>query len=202
MNAAGKTVFISTPPAAFDLASGKQLWQASVPEWGQGGPALSRAGDLLFVGLYDPVRESGSIAAIATADGSVRWRAVLDRTMLAFFDHPWVNGDVVIVPGFTGTIMALDVASGTQRWAYQPPGERFGTVTVATTPSGNALVWLALQNGEVLALDAATGAQVARLSDITLNLGDYSFAQRAVPIGQQVLIPLGNRLIALKPPTR
>ena len=86
------------------------------------------------------------------------------------------------------------------QWEYTPAHPRFAGILVTADAGGRSRVWLALQNGEVLALETATGKVVARLSDITLSLSSYSLAQHPVRIGDAVVVSLGTRLLAIKVP--
>lgn len=184
--------YISTPPLAFDLQTGRRLWAADHVQ-STGGAALSAQGETLFVGLYDPLTDSGSIAALNTADGSLRWQTPLRKDVLATLDTPHPQGKDLIVPLLSGKVIALDAATGAQRWTYQPTQPRFGNVNLL-----NGRVWLALQNGELLALDATTGQLSARFSNVALSLTGYSFAQHPIQIGNRLIAVLGVRVIGLK----
>ena len=191
-DAARGVAYISTPPMAFDLHTGQRLWAADHTQ-STGGIALSAQGETLYVGLYDPLTDGGSIAALNTADGSRRWQISLGKDVLATLDAPHPRGEDVIVPLLSGKVIALDAASGAQRWTYQPAQPRFGNVNLL-----NGRVWLALQNGELLALDAMTGKPAARFSNVALSLTGYSFAQRPVQIGNRVIAVLGVRIVGLE----
>jgi outer membrane protein assembly factor BamB len=199
VDAARNVVYISTPPAAFDFTSGRRLWRSHIPGQAVGGAALDERRHTLYVGLYDPGTDTGSIAALNTTDGSLSWRADLGHDTLALLDRVWLDGERLIVPTQSGRVIALEPASGAQRWQYQPAPARFGAITVSTA-SGR--IWLALQNGAVLALDTATGKPVARFSDITLNLTHYNLAQRPVIIGDKLIAALGVRLYGLNIPDK
>lgn len=191
----GETVFVGSPPSAFDLATGERRWRAEVEEMGIGGPVLSETGDTLFVGLFDPETEIGAVAAINTADGSIRWRARLQAEVLSIVESLWLSGETLIVPGLNGQILGLDAAGGAERWRYTPIAPRLGAVTVA-----EGWVWSILENGQVIALDAETGALAASFSDIELNLNGLGLAQRPLVLGDKVVVPLGLVLLALDLP--
>ncbi len=185
-------VYISTPPMAFDLQTGQRLWEADHTQ-STGGLALGAQGETLFVGLYDPLNDGGSIAALNTADGNLGWQASLGKDVLATLDAPHLHEKDLIVPLLSGKVIALDAASGAQRWSYLPAQPRFGNVNLL-----DGRVWLALQNGELLALDATTGKPAARFSNVALSLTGYSFAQRPLQIGNRLIAVLGIRVIGLK----
>ena len=76
-----------------------------------------------------------------------------------------------MIPSFSGNVIALDGGTGKELWRYEPTFPRLGNVTVE-----GGRVWFALQNGEVLALDAESGEVVARSNDYSLNLTGASLA--------------------------
>lgn len=195
----GSTVYISTPPAAFELATGQQVWQAQPAGQSLGGPALDEAGDTLFVGTLDPAGERGAIIALNTANGELRWQAELAaNTALHPLEKLWISGDVLVAPTFgqSGSVLGLDAATGAERWQYLPaPAPRFGAVTVAA-----GRVWLALEEGQVVGLDARTGREVARYNDILQNLNEYNFAQRPAVVGDHLLVPLSLSVLAFELP--
>ena len=197
--AAGQTVFSSTPPAAYDLATGRQVWQAQVGGLGLGGPALKETGDTLFVGVMDPASEQGEVVALDTASGEIRWQVELPaNTILHPLDRLWPAGDVLVAPllGQAGLVLGLDMATGAERWRYLPaPVPRFGNLTVTT-----GRVWLALEEGQVLVLDAGTGREVASYNDVLQNLNEYSFAQRPALVGGRLIAPQSLVLLGFELP--
>ena len=61
-------------------------------------------------------------------------------------------------------------------------------------------MWFALQNGEVLALDAGSGEVVARSNDYSLNLNSSSLAQRPAFIGDKLVLGAGTYVLGFEPP--
>jgi len=89
----------------------------------------------------------------------------------------------------------LDSDTGKLLWRYEPPFPRLGNVTVE-----GGRVWFALQNGEVLALDAESGETVARSNDYSLNLNGSSVAQRPAFIGGRLVLGVGTYVLGFEPP--
>lgn len=88
--------------------------------------------------------------------------------------------------------MALDSATGAERWRHQPGTSRLGAITVA-----NGRVWLMQQNLEVVGLDAHHGHVVARFAlDIDLS-SISSFAPRVLVMGNRLLAPFAMMLLGL-----
>jgi outer membrane protein assembly factor BamB len=197
-------VYIGTPAAAFDLASGRRLWQAS-PQSGAsgiGGPALSESGDTLYMGVING-DGTGGVVALMTADGREHWHTSLGRDYLSAFETIWASGDRIIVPSGAGdsSIIGVDSQTGAVLWHYQPPTPRFGAITLASTGASHAsVVWMILQNGHVLALDAENGHLAARFADFELALTTLSsVAQRpyVTADGTRVIVAMDTKLLGL-----
>jgi outer membrane protein assembly factor BamB len=188
-------VYLSTPPAAFDLQTGKLLWQRADIH-AMGGPGLSPDGATLYVGI--PLsNSSGGIVAIDTSSGAVRWQTLLEGDYLGIFEQPWADGTSVIIPSASGThtAIALDAQTGNVRWRYQAAAQRFGTLGVS-----GGRVWLILMNGEVIGLDEGSGKPTARFNQLALDLQSVTgFAQQPVVTagGARVIVVLDTRLIGL-----
>ncbi len=195
-------VYIASPPSAFDLATGALRWRTSAPGLGYGGPALSEAGDALFVGFMDG--NDFGVLALDARDGRELWRTSLRGQALGIYERLWPSGDSLVVPLHGLGIIALDAASGEQRWARQPRIPRIGAITVA-----GGLVWLALRSGDVGALDVDTADVVARSSRTELEL-EYNVnvavlggaVQRPAIIGQRLIGPIGRKLYGFELPDR
>lgn len=194
--ARGGTVYLGTPAAAFDLATGRTLWTAPPADPAMGGPALSPAGDVLYTATLGAGGNLGSVRAVRAADGRPRWTATLgDGETLHFLDRLWTAGGLVLVPSLSGRVIALDAATGAERWRYTPEAPRLGAVTV-----DGGRVYLALQNGQVVVLDAATGRPTARFTDLEMEMGAYSYAQRPVRVGDRLLVTTGVAVLGLRLP--
>jgi outer membrane protein assembly factor BamB len=180
----GDLVFSSTPPAAFDAATGAPKWQGQAAGLGMGGPALSEAGDRLYVAFAEPQAKGGTVAAFAAKDGALLWQKPLGEATLNPLERPCPAGDLVIVPLWDGEIAALTATDGSQKWRYKPNKPRLGGITVA-----GSHVWFMQQNLELGALDLTTGDPRARFSlDVDLS-SLRSFAPRPLVIGNRVLAP-------------
>jgi outer membrane protein assembly factor BamB len=191
-------VYVSTPPAAFDLRTGRLLWQADTDtETGVGGPQLSEDGHTLYVGLMNSEQNTtkGAVAALDTDDGGVLWRAELGEgdNILSLLERPWLSGDMLVLPLVSGDIVGVDGATGKELWRYRPDVPRLGAITIA-----DGRVWFGLENGHVLALDARTGKQVAAFSELEMNLSGVGVAQRPAIIGGVVIVPIGAGMLGLQ----
>jgi outer membrane protein assembly factor BamB len=190
----GKDTVYANPASAFDLDTGERLWQAESGVEGSGGPALSASGDVLFAGSSGG---SGSVAAFQASGGEEIWRTGLDGDGVKPGDRLWADGDVVIAPLLSDDIVGLDAETGEEVWRYTPPAPRLGNVTVE-----GGEVWFALQNGELLALDAASGVTVARSNDYSLNLSGTSISQRPVFVDGTLVLGVGTYVLGFEPPEK
>jgi outer membrane protein assembly factor BamB len=155
--------------AAFDAASGKQLWEKTtkvkqgwfgfggkkgkaIPEGTYaGGPTV--AGNLLAVGSLD-----GYVYGLNAKDGSQLWSSELDSEVLS---APAISGDLVIVRTQDGRVYGLDAATGKRRWAYDQ-----GTVPSLSlrgngTPlAANGVVFIGSDDGKLVALRQDNGEKL------------------------------------------
>jgi outer membrane protein assembly factor BamB len=191
----GQTAY-ANPASAFDIESGRSLWHSETGGGpASGGPALSESGDVLFAGESGEDGGPGSVAATNTHSGEELWRVELEGESVNPSDRLWVSDDVLVVPSVSGSVIALDSATGDELWRYEPPSPRLGNVTVE-----GGRVWFALQNGEVLALDAESGEIAARSNDYSLNLNSSSVAQRPAFIGGTLVLGVGTYVLGFEVP--
>jgi outer membrane protein assembly factor BamB len=191
-------VFVSTPPSAFDLATGASRWPYGAGRVGDlalGGPVLSADGSVLFVALLNPANDTGRIVALDAAIGQIRSRAELGAEMLRGTERLWLDGDTLIVPTQSGAVLGLEAASGRERWRYRPPSPRLGSVTVA-----DGRVWLVLENAQVVGLDAATGRPAARFRDLNVNLNGQGINQRPAIVNGRLVVAIGRMLLGFPLP--
>jgi outer membrane protein assembly factor BamB len=193
--ARGKTAY-ANPASAYDLDSGKLLWQAKTGErLASGGPALSASGKVLFAGTSGGDGEPAAVTAYDTSDGEEIWRSALGDEIVNPSDRLWAIGDVVIAPLHSGDVVALDAGTGEEVWRYTPPEPRLGNVTVE-----GGEVWFGLQNGEVLALDAESGEISARSNDYSLSLNNTSLSQRPVFVDGTLVLGVGTYALGFEAP--
>jgi outer membrane protein assembly factor BamB len=187
--AAGDTVLLGSPPTALDLATGQVRW--TIDATGTGVPAADPSAGLAFFALASAESTQSEITAISLSGGSEIWRAPLPNHLPHPFDRLILAGGLLIVPTAGESLLGLDPASGAIRWQYTPPGHRFGAVTAA----GDRL-WILLQDGRLLLLDAATGNLQAISPALELNLSSASYLQRPLVVsapasGSHIIIPTG-----------
>ncbi len=187
------TLYLSTPPSAYDCGTGRRLWLHESAEPALGGAALDADATTLFVGIVGANGE-GKIRALRTRDGSSAGDFPLGKEMLNPLERPWPTADGLIVPLWSGAIVAF-ADDRTERWRHRPPTPRFGGITVA-----GGRVWLTTRRSEVVALAAAAGEVAARYApNVDLSAMD-GFAPRPLIADDIVLAPLTLSLVALDVP--
>lgn len=190
----GGLVYTSAPAAAFDLATGESRWKTQAVGSPLGGGAIDENGESLYIGLVDVDPSSASIAAIRTRDGSVLWQQKIGDSPMNPLERPWVSGDTLVVPLWSGEVIGLAASDGVERWRYKPAKPRHG-ISV-----GEGRVWFVQHNSLVVALDAGTGRISAQLG-LDIDIGSiHAFAPRPLIMGDQIVTPLSMALLGLKAP--
>jgi outer membrane protein assembly factor BamB len=134
---------------ARDLATGAGLWAVVT-----GAPCPARP--VPHAGTLFAVTDADTVHALDPADGSARWRAALppgaERDLpLAAAPCPGPDGSL-LVAGRSGDLIALDAATGAERWTRRIGGTGCSSPTVH---EGTVLV--GSEEGGLWALDALTG---------------------------------------------
>ena len=192
-------VYVNSPISAYQLDNGQKVWQAAAANsLGIGQAVLSPDGQTLYSQLTDASSLQNRIAAISTQDGSLRWLAGLGTDNVSLIGTLALDGTTLVVPLNTGTrsILALDAATGKELWRYTPDQPRLGNPSIY-----QGKVWFTLQNGQIVALDMATGREVARLGLTQAYLESYDFAQSIAFSGGHALASAGWSLLEVKIPT-
>ncbi len=175
----GETAFVGDTDGtvyAIDLRTGKVTWRGTVG--GTLNTPLAATDDLVVATVQGEARTPPGVVALKTSDGTVAWRYASEAPGL--ISGPAI-GDNLIYLGLTdGTVRAVDLSAGTERWQTRlnAPVSPFGGVAIA----GDAVYAVDL-NAQLYRLTASTGA---RVWDFALN----EFVQRGWPVvaGASVLV--------------
>jgi hypothetical protein len=135
--------------------------------------------DLLLVGSVDRDRNLDTLSTLAlnTSDGQRRWQhpgveagLIAGGTVIGRI--PSTSDDVTLEPSdmlHSGAVVAIDAISGDRRWDLS---QRFA-MSAPSSAAGDLVVVEAVQHGEELreplAVEAATGREVARLGDFSIG---------------------------------
>lgn len=106
------------------------------------------AGDLLYLAGWD-----GRLRAVAP-DGREVWQRDLGQTLDS---APLLDGDLVIVQGWERQVVALDRATGRERWRFVYPSSPADDHRQGGLLAVGELVLVPAWNGTLYALEAATG---------------------------------------------
>lgn len=159
---------------AIDMATGKVVWRqqyraafqknqyATQMAKGPNSTPLVAGTRLYTLGV------TGVLSAWNTADGALAWRedysASVDTSKLfcGTAMSPMLDGGSLVVQVGSdihgGRVMALDPATGKQRWAWQGLGPGYASPLSLTVSGVRQLI--TLTNGSIVGIDAATGASL------------------------------------------
>ncbi len=143
--------------AAFDLRTGRRLWQTDTRLPLGGGPAVH--GDLLVVGASD-----GYVIALDAANGKPLWKRALSSAVIS---SPAVSADLVAVRTIDGTLHALSPRDGHELWSTHQEMPSLSLRAAATPVITGKMVISGFANGKLLAVNAQDGSQlwVATISE-------------------------------------
>jgi len=161
---------------AVEVDTGSERWAVDV---GQGTEqAIAATGELVLVSLRGSGTEAASLVALSAVDGSESWR--YEPAAASLIASPAaVDASAAYVAFSDGTVHAVDLAAGTERWSvplnsaapWAPPALADGRVYVLDVA------------GQLYALDAVTGE---RSWDHPLNTDVFHPAP--VVVGDAVLV--------------
>lgn len=167
---AGEMEALERHVLCLNLADGKQIWKRDVAgalpeteyakrmEW-HGYASSTPAAD--EDGIYAFFGKSGVFAF--SHDGEPRW-----HTRVGNGTHDWgsaaspaLHGDLVIINAYSecGALVALDRATGKERWRHGGVKEAWNTPVLATTKDGNTELVIGVM-GKILGIDPATGKEL------------------------------------------
>ena len=132
---------------ALELATGRDVWRASLDLDLSGGPAVGEG--IVVVGS-----SGGELVALDAETGAERWRVSTGGEVLA---APTVAGGIVVVRTVDGRLRGLQVADGVEAWNYEQPVPRLTLRGNGAPVVDGDMVFAGLDNGKVVALSLATG---------------------------------------------
>lgn len=154
-----------------DLATGKKMWEASVPERLAIGPGTD--GSITVV-----VGIKGTVYAFDDSGKSI-WKVNIASEVLS---EPVVSGGVVVVRALDNRFLGLDAKTGVRKWIYQRPQAAlslrvgYGMLplnneVVVTGFSGGRFGMIAIANGGLIwetPISFPKGfSEIERLNDVT-----------------------------------
>ena len=133
--------------AAFDPATGKQIWQVKLETQLSAGPGVGE--DRVAV-----VARDGVAIVLDAATGSEYWRTDLDGESLA---RPLIKGESIVLQTIDNRMRAISVYEGRQQWALEQSTPSL-TMRGSADPVvvGNTVIG-GFDNGRLIAVDIDTG---------------------------------------------
>ncbi|MGI5471195.1 PQQ-binding-like beta-propeller repeat protein [Streptomyces sp. CA-132043] len=129
---------------AFDVRTGRQRWSASGVDAARG---CLRAGDTVLAADGD-----GVLRALGATDGKERWRYRAAAAVLLATD-----AEAAYVLTEDGRLRAVTLRSRSPRWTVPAPGRMTPKAPGCAVPGKGSRLVLSGPNGDVTALDTATG---------------------------------------------
>ncbi len=160
----GGRVFVTTEYGelvALDARSGGVLWRQKVESPISGAPTA--AGGTVYVAARDATGW-----AVRAEDGRVLWTVSGTRDIAGWMgvSAPAVSGGTVVFPFSSGQLLAVDTATGLERWSNTVAGRRPGRaialirdMTGDPVIAGNRVI-AGTSSGRIAAFDLATGQQL------------------------------------------
>lgn len=176
---------------ALDAASGRGAWRQRLDAPISGSATI--AGGTVHV-----LGRDGTGWAIRAGDGRVQWQVTLRRDIAGWQGSagPAVAGDLVVFPSTSGQLLAVDRATGVERWSAQVAGSRIGrAIALIRDMTGEPVI-----AGEMVVAGTASGriAAFARATGLPLWSHDDGAMSAPVVAGNSVFaIDDASRLIRL-----
>lgn len=130
---------------AFDLQTGKEIWHYKPEKRKRGNSEASEAAPVSEEASKDEKRMRKAMAKQAK-------KAAKEKQDWEFSGGPGAGDGLVVVGTLEGEVIALDAATGTEKWHAKVPNE-----VIAPPVIGQGLVLVKANDGGVTAFDAASG---------------------------------------------
>jgi outer membrane protein assembly factor BamB len=143
--ATGNTSHGVTVLSALDATTGSVTWTEKIPHSYGPGKGVAYYRGALYLGTDDYVFRS-----LDARTGKAKWKVFLGGIP---GDVVMSGGVVYVASSSSGTVYALDAATGAQVWVSSP----FGGLSLAAPALSNGVLYIGGYDAKVHALDAATG---------------------------------------------
>ena len=132
---------------ALELATGRDIWRASVDVELAGGPAVGEG--VVVVG-----GSGGELVALDAETGAKRWQVATGGEVLT---APTVAAGIIVVRTVDGRLRGLRISDGGEAWVYEQPVPRLTLRGNGSPVVDGDMVFAGLDNGKVVALSLTTG---------------------------------------------
>jgi outer membrane protein assembly factor BamB len=147
----GQRVFLASYKGnvtAYDLASGKQLWQHSVRAPLSGGPGA--ADGLIIVGS-----SKGDVIALSEQDGTQRWRIRINAEILS---AAAIGSGVVVVRAVDGKLHGISAKDGSENWVVDQQVPRLSLRGTSRPIIAGDVAICGFDNGRIVAAALGNGS--------------------------------------------
>lgn len=185
---------------AYSLGGG-QAWTASAKPDDNKDPDAPGGGIAAGDGRIVAVTGFGTVAAFAAENGGRAWLVTMPEPARG---APTISGGKVYFVSARNNVYALNLADGATAWTYKGIPERSGLVSSASPALHGGILIVPSSSGELLALDAATGAikwqgTLARAARYNAVAGLSAVAGRpAILDGVVYAAGVSGRMVAIK----
>jgi outer membrane protein assembly factor BamB len=133
---------------AYDVASGKQLWERQVRAPLSAGPGVAD-------GLLVVASSKGDVIALSEKDGAPLWRVRINAEILS---APTIGQGVVIVRGVDGKLHSLSAHDGSENWVLDQQVPRLSLRGTSRPIIAGDLAVCGFDNGRVVAAALGNGS--------------------------------------------
>ncbi len=152
---AGKRVFIGSSDRglyALRAENGSQIWRFETLGFVQCAPLYDPVEDVVYFGSND-----GALYKVSARDGSLRWRFMSNAEVSR---RPVLSNGVLYAMNANDTLLAIEPATGKLRWyQHRTPAAGMEVAGYAGPLVYRGKVYTGFSDGNVMAYDAATGAE-------------------------------------------
>jgi outer membrane protein assembly factor BamB len=134
--------------AAFDLATGRRLWQTDTGLALTGGPGAGQ-------GIVVAGAGHGDVVALDQATGAIKWKTRVNSEILS---APSIASDLVALRTVDGRVNALHVQDGKVAWAAEQVVPRLTLRGTGQPIVSRDLIFSGFDNGRVMGLNIKDGA--------------------------------------------
>jgi len=151
----GKRIFVGSSDRglyALRAENGSQIWRYETLGFVQCAPLYDPVEDVVYFGSND-----GALYKVSAKDGTLRWRFMSNAEVAR---RPVLSNGVLYAMNANDTLLAIEPATGKLRWyQHRAPAAGMEVAGYAGPLVFRGKVYTGFSDGNVMAYDAATGAE-------------------------------------------
>ncbi len=156
---------------AFDANTGANIWNKSIGSIGFASPVIYEENLFIVTRKASGLAATAEVLAIDTVDGGSLWNKTISRSLSTLRytksdNTPSIYNGILYVSSPDGTIYALDVLDGTEKWStslydvIDLQGDIAGELLTSSTAYADGKVYVGTPEGKFYALDADDGTTI------------------------------------------